>query len=39
MQKFQLVPDIQRFEFAQFRPSFQTVFKLLMNINAAFMTS
>ena len=33
MQKF------QRFEFEQFWPSFQTVFKQLMNINEAFMTS
>ena len=39
MQKFQLVPEIQRFEFEQFWPSFQTVFKQLMNINEAFMTS
>ena len=39
MQKFQLVPEIQRFENDQFWPSFQAVFKQLMNINEAFMTS
>ena len=39
MQKFQLVPEIQRFEFEQFWPFFQTIFKQLMNINEAFMMS
>ena len=38
MQKFQLVSEILRFEFGQFWPSFQTVFKQLMNINEAFVT-
>ena len=31
MQKIQLVPEIQQFEFEQFLP-FQTVFKQLMNM-------
>ena len=39
MQKFQVVPEIKQFEFEQFWLSFQTVFKQLMNINEAFMTS
>ena len=38
MQKFQLVPEKERFENDQFWPSFQAVFKQLMNINEAIMT-